>query len=64
MCVFKVTVCGKCEMSSSSSFNDKDILLTVVAHEYQRTERRMWEQEIKFKRGEQGEYFYLFPDLL
>lgn len=64
VCVFKVTVCGKCEMSSSSSFNDEDILLAVVAHEYQRTERSMWVHEIKFKRGEVGEYFHLFPDLL
>lgn len=51
-------------MSSSSSFNDEDILLAVVAHEYQRTERSMWVHEIKFKCGEVGEYFHLFPDLL
>lgn len=51
-------------MSSSSSFNDEDILLAVVAHEYQRTEKSMWVHEIKFKRGDVGEYFHLFPDLL
>lgn len=51
-------------MSSSSSFNDEDILLAVVAHEYQRTERSMWVHEIKFKCGEVGEYFNLFHDLL
>lgn len=55
-------MCGKCEMSSSSSPADEGILLVAMAHEYQRTERSVWVHEINLKRGEVGEYFHLFPD--
>lgn len=59
-----MAVGGKCEMSSSISFDDEDILLGVVAHKFQRTERSMWVLEITLKRGAVvEEYFHLFPDL-
>lgn len=42
----------------------KDMLLAVVAHEYQRTEKSMWVHEINLKPDCAWVYFHLFPDLL
>lgn len=52
-----------CKMCSSSSSDDEDILLAVVAHEYQKTERSTWVHEINLKRGEVGGVFSFIPRL-